>query len=205
MARRPLSIYTRGGDGGTTALRAGGRVRKDHPVVEATGTVDEAQAFLGLARAEDEPGGAIDAVLVRVEADLWVLMAELSVAEGERAALRPGETAVTAEMVSALEREIDAALDGLDLARSFAVPGENRLSAALDVARTVVRRAERLAVGLELAGSFAPAYLNRLSDLCWALARSSEVEHKVHRRRRPAGRAVLQQSSEAGDLEERDE
>jgi cob(I)alamin adenosyltransferase len=174
-----LRIYTRRGDDGTTALRAGGRVRKDDPVVEVTGTVDEAQAALGLARAESEPGSELDGLLVRVERELWVLMAELSTADEEREALRPGVTSVTEEMVRALEGEIDAALGGLELAPAFAVPGENRLSASLDVARTVVRRAERLVAGLDLGASRVPAYLNRLSDLCWALARSHEQAHLV--------------------------
>jgi cob(I)alamin adenosyltransferase len=172
-----LKIYTRRGDDGTTALRAGGRVRKDDEVVEATGTVDEAQSALGLARAECEAGGELDVLLVRLERELWVLMAELSTAKDERAALQPGVTSVTGEMVAALERDIDAALAGLELAPAFAVPGENRLAGQLDMARTVVRRAERLTVGLELEQSSVPAYLNRLSDLCWALARRHEDAH----------------------------
>ncbi len=172
-----VKVYTRRGDDGTTALRAGGRVRKDDPLVEMTGTVDEAQAVLGCARAECERGGALDLLLVSVEREMWVLMAELSTGLGERGSLRPGVTAVTAEMVSRLETEIDAALDGLELAPAFAVPGENRLAAQLDLARTVVRRAERLVAARELEGSQAPAYLNRLSDLCWALARANEGVH----------------------------
>jgi len=171
-----VRIYTRRGDGGETSLRAGGRVRKDHPLVELTGTVDEAQAVLGLARAECR-GEPLDALLVRLERELWVLMAELSTSPGERPALEPGRNAVTAEMVTALEGEIDAALAGVDLAAAFAVPGEDRLSAALDLARTVVRRAERQAAGVGLAGSHALGYLNRLSDLCWALARRHEARH----------------------------
>jgi cob(I)alamin adenosyltransferase len=185
-----MRLYTRRGDDGTTALRAGGRVRKDDPIVEMTGTVDEAQAMLGLARAECQRESDLDRLLVRVERELWILMAELSTAPGERASLEPGATAVTAEMVATLEQEIDAALGGLDLARAFAVPGGNRLAACLDVSRTVVRRAERLVAGASLGGSFVPAYLNRLSDLCWALARRNEDEHLLAGgagpRRRPA-------------------
>jgi cob(I)alamin adenosyltransferase len=172
-----VKVYTRRGDDGTTALRAGPRVRKDDPAVEVTGAVDEAQAALGCARAECERGGALDELLVSLERDLWVLMAELSTAAEERAALVGGTTAVTAEMVQRLETEIDAATAGLELAPAFAVPGENRLAATLDLARTVVRRAERLVVARELKESFVPAYLNRLSDLCWALARRHESDH----------------------------
>ncbi len=174
-----MKIYTRTGDGGTTALRAGGRVAKNSPVIEANGVLDEAQSVLGLARAETEPGGTLDALLIGLERDLWVLMAELATAPGERDRLEPGVTAVTPAMVEALESRIDAVMAPLELSPAFAVPGGNRLSAALDHARTVVRRAERLAVGLELGDSVVPAYLNRLSDLCWALARAAEDEHLV--------------------------
>ncbi len=181
-----MRVYTRRGDDGTTALRSGARVRKDSLAVEVNGTVDEAQAFLGLARAELARGEATDTLLVALERDLWVLMAEVATPSAARDGLVPGETAVSPEMVTRLEEAIDAALEGLDLAASFAVPGDNRVSATLDCARTVVRRAERLAVGLELAGSLVVTYLNRLSDLCWALARRAEREHLVNARARSA-------------------
>ncbi|MCU1491600.1 MAG: ATP/cobalamin adenosyltransferase [Acidimicrobiaceae bacterium] len=177
-----MKIYTRTGDRGTTALLAGGRVRKDHPAIETNGTVDEAQAFLGAARAECQPDTALDRLILSLETDLWILMAEVATEPNHREGLRAGETAVTAEMVARLEQEIDHALEHIDLERGFAVPGGSRCSAALDVARTVVRRAERLAVGLELPDSQVVSYLNRLSDLCWALARSVEIEHRVQRR-----------------------
>lgn len=185
-----MKIYTRTGDRGTTALRAGGRVGKDSPVIEANGTVDEAQALLGVARAEAEPGGELDRLLIAVERDLWVLMAELATAPEERARLEAGVTAVTSDMVAALEQRIDDVMGRLELTRGFAVPGGGRLSAALDHARTVVRRAERLVVGLQLADSQVPVYLNRLSDLCWALARDAEGEHVLaggRGARRPQG------------------
>ncbi|HUZ20823.1 MAG TPA: cob(I)yrinic acid a,c-diamide adenosyltransferase [Acidimicrobiales bacterium] len=177
-----MRIYTKQGDNGTTALLAGGRVRKDSPAMQAIGAVDEAQSALGLARAECERGDELDELLIGVERDLWILMAELATAPVERHRLEPGVTAATAEMVAALEAGIDEMTGRLDVDRAFAVPGANRLSAALDVARTVVRRAERLVVGLGLEGSQAVAYLNRLSDLCWALARCAEDEHRVNRR-----------------------
>ncbi len=174
-----MRIYTRHGDDGTTELRSGGRVRKDDALVELTGAVDEAQAALGLARAECEPASELDELLVRLERTLWVLMAELSTATADRAQLVPGQTAVTAEMVVELEREIDRSLEGLELERAFVLPGGSRLAATLDFARTVVRRAERLAAAQQLDGSAAMAYLNRLSDLCWALARRHETTRLV--------------------------
>ena len=169
-----MKIYTRTGDAGTTALLAGGRVPKDSLVIDATGTVDEGQAALGVARAESEPGSELDQLLVRIERDLWVLMAEVATAPAERGRLEPGVTAVTDQMVRELERRIDEVMESVELSPAFAVPGGTRLSAGLDYARTVIRRAERLVVGLELGESIVPAYLNRLSDLCWALARQAE-------------------------------
>jgi cob(I)alamin adenosyltransferase len=176
-----MRIYTRRGDDGTTDLRVGGRVAKDSLAIEVNGTVDEAQAALGLARAETERGGELDTVLTRLERDLWILMAEVATTPEHRLELVPGATAVTAEMIGALEQTIDAMTATLDLARGFAVPGGSRGSAALDLARTVVRRAERLAIGLDVDGagpaSLVVPYLNRLSDLCWVLARAAEDEH----------------------------
>jgi cob(I)alamin adenosyltransferase len=177
-----MKIYTRHGDDGTTALRVGGRVRKDDPVIALVGTIDEAQAALGLARAESEPGGWVDELLIAVERDLWVLMAEVTTAGGKQAAPEIGTTAVGAEMVKALEDRIDEIAAGVELAPAFAVPGETKASASLDFARTVVRRGERLAVSLDLDNSEVVAYLNRLSDLCWILARSQEHRHPVNHR-----------------------
>lgn len=182
-----MRIYTRKGDDGTTGLLGGGRVDKGDPLVELNGSLDEAQAFLGLARAECEPGEPLDVVLVELESDLWVLMGELALGPGASRALRERVAQVTPEMVARLERRIDEATAGLDLEAGFAVPGENRRSATLDVARTVVRRAERLACRLApTVPAPALAYLNRLSDLCWALARATEQSHAVQRRRADA-------------------
>ncbi|MDA8294990.1 MAG: cob(I)yrinic acid a,c-diamide adenosyltransferase [Actinomycetota bacterium] len=180
-----MRLYTRNGDGGTTALWSGERVRKDHPHIVANGAVDEAQAFLGLARAEADPASAVGTTLLECERDLWVLMAELATAPAGRARLVAGESAVDQAMIDRLEARIDAFVAAMEVERAFTLPGENRLSACLDVARTVVRRAERLVVGLELTGSLAAAYLNRLSDLCWALARACEAEHRTVHRGRP--------------------
>ena len=169
-----MRIYTRKGDDGTTGLHLGGRASKDDVAVEACGAVDEAQAFLGLARAEAERGSELDGLLVAVQRDLWVLMAEVATGPGNRAKLRPGQTLVTADMVAALEGRIDALGERVAMPTEFVVPGQNRLAALLDVARTVVRRAERRAVGAAQGSSMAVTYLNRLSDLLWTMARWQE-------------------------------
>jgi len=171
-----MRIYTRRGDDGTTGLYFGGRIRKDAPSVDAYGTVDEAQAFLGLARAETVPGSTLDATLIGLERELWVLMADLATDHANRHKLEEGRTLVTAAMVSALESRIDAVSAGFTMPTDFVVPGQSRTAALLDVARTVVRRAERLSLGVVAEGSQVVPYLNRLSDLLWTLARSQEAE-----------------------------
>ena len=174
-----MKIYTRKGDDGTTGLFYGGRVAKDSPRIELNGAVDEAQAVLGLARAETAAEGELDQMLVRLEREMYVLMAEVATATANRPKLAPGTTLVTEEMVSALESDIDAVSERFPMLTEFVVPGHNRVSAALDVARTVVRRAERLLGATDLAdeGSHVGPYLNRLSDLLWTLARWQEGEH----------------------------
>jgi cob(I)alamin adenosyltransferase len=184
-------IYTRKGDDGTTGLLYGGRVRKDAGPVEANGAVDEAQAALGLARAEAPAGSELEELLVALERDLWVLMAEVATAPENRSKLVPGKTAVSAEMVVALEKRIDDLATRFEMPSGFVIPGQNRISAALDMARVIVRRAERLVVatgvtdtdGLSEAGgsSNVGPYLNRLSDLLWAAARWQEGEHLASR------------------------
>jgi len=184
-------IYTRTGDDGTTGLLYGGRVRKDAHVMQINGAVDEAQATMGMARAESVPGSEVDGMLVVLERDLYVLMAEVATASENRSKLKPGVSLVTQSMVDALEKGIDELLDQFPMPTDFVVPGTNRLSASLDVARTVVRRAERLAVAEPIDGSLAATYLNRLSDLLWAMARWQEgdehlLARTVARRRRPS-------------------
>ena len=169
-------IYTRTGDDGTTGLFYGGRARKDSKLPVAYGTVDEAQAVIGIARAEARAGNdaELDAVLVGLERDLYVLMAELATLPENRHKLNPGTTAVTGEMVTHLEQLIDDYTARFEPPTDFVVPGETRPAALLDVARTVVRRAERAALGAELPASPVLVYLNRLSDLLWTLARWQE-------------------------------
>ena len=172
MARE--KVYTRKGDDGTTGLLYGGRVRKDSELPTAYGAVDEAQAVLGLARAEAGPGTELAGVIVGLERDLYVLMAELATLPENRTKLTPGTTAVTAAMVEALEHQIDATSERFEPPTEFVVPGETKVAALLDLARTVVRRAERHALVAAPAPSLVVTYLNRLSDLLWTLARWQE-------------------------------
>ena len=171
-----MSISTKRGDDGTTGLFYGGRERKDSARIETVGAIDEAQAALGLAWAEVR-GTRLDDELAGLERGLWVLMAEVATAPRNRPKLVAGTTVVTEEMVDALEVRVHELETAKTAPSEFVVPGQSRVGAALDLARTVVRRAERNAVALGLfEGSHVVPYLNRLSDLCWLLARSSEQE-----------------------------
>ena len=146
MTKAPTArLWTGKGDDGTTGLLYGGRAPKASRQIEAVGAVDEAQASIGLARAELRRGSKLDKVLIRVERELWVLMAELATGPRGRSKLVDGESRVTEDMVRALEADTDAIGSRLELSPEFVVPGQNRPSALLDVARTVVRRAERAA------------------------------------------------------------
>lgn len=169
-------IYTKKGDDGTTGLFYGGRVRKDSALPAAYGTVDEAQAVLGLARAEsiDAPDPELGHMLVTIMKDLYVLMAELATLPENRSKLSPGMSSVTPEMVAALETLIDELDTRFDPPTEFVVPGGNKVAAWLDLGRTVVRRAERLALSAAEAPSLVVPYLNRLSDLLWTMARWQE-------------------------------
>lgn len=166
-----MKVYTRAGDDGTTGLLFGGRVPKDSPLPTAYGAVDEAQAALGLARAETPDGGELDNILIAVGKDLYVLMAELATLPDNHDKLTDGQTRVTSTMVDALEELIDATSEKFEPPTEFVIPGTNRVSAALDLARTVVRRAERVAISAAADQSQVVPYLNRLSDLVWTLAR----------------------------------
>ena len=152
---------------------------KDSIRIELNGAVDEAQAALGMARSLVERGSELDRILVLLERDLWVLMAEVATAESDRPKLTAGKSLVTLEMVSGLEELIDEVQGKFAMPKAFVVPGENKVSAALDVARTIVRRAERIgvAVSAEVPESNIGKYLNRLSDLVWTLARWQEERH----------------------------
>jgi cob(I)alamin adenosyltransferase len=180
-----LKIYTRTGDDGTTGLLYGGRVAKDDPIMQITGTVDEAQAAMGVARAESEPGSELDQLLTQLERELYVLMAEVATDPTHRSKLVAGKTLVTEEMVTALEVRIDDLISRVSMPTEFVIPGSTRTSAALDLSRTVVRRAERLLVSSPIEGSLVGRYLNRLSDLLWALARCTEGDEQLLARGAP--------------------
>jgi cob(I)alamin adenosyltransferase len=174
-------LYTRKGDDGTTGLLFGGRVAKDSERPRALGAVDEAQAVMGVARALAPDGGEVDDALTLACRDLWVLMAELATAPENHHKLVDGQTRVSAEMLAALEAQVDALGARFEAPSQFVVPGQTPLAAQLDVARTVVRRAERESVAAAAEGSLALAYLNRLSSLLWVQARWVEGEHLLAR------------------------
>jgi cob(I)alamin adenosyltransferase len=181
-----MKIYTRKGDDGTTGLLYGGRVAKDSTVIAANGAVDEAQAALGVVRAEVDKDSELDAILVGLERDLYVLMAELATAEANRVKLTPGVSLVTTEMVDGLEGRIDELTGRFPPITEFVLPGHDRVSAGLDLARTLTRRAERAALAAAPDGSLVGPYLNRLSDLLWTMARWQEHgESVLSRRQRP--------------------
>ena len=136
-----MKVYTRTGDDGTTGLLFGGRVGKDDVGPEAYGAVDEAVSALGLARAELEPGSELHELLVQLQRELFVVGAELATAPDNRAKLKPEVSLVTAEMVTRLEPIIDDVTARFDAPREFVLPGQNPVAAALDLARTVIRRA----------------------------------------------------------------
>ena len=185
--RAARKVYTRTGDDGSTGLLFGGRVGKDTLGPGAYGAVDEAVSALGLARAEAERGSELDQLLVRLQRELFVVGAELATAPENRAKLQPGVTLVTADMVEALEPIIDDVTSRYEPPQEFVLPGENRVAAALDVARTVVRRAERESVAAAnadwLPDSLVVPYLNRLADLVFTLARWQEGTFRPARAR----------------------
>lgn len=173
-----MKIYTKKGDDGTTGLFYGGRVSKDAAGPEAYGTVDEAVAALGVARAAAS-GEMADEVL-RLQRELFVVAAELATAPANRTKLEDGVSRVTPAMVANLETAIDEVVAEVGMPTEFIVPGGNPVAGAIDVARTVVRRAERRSVayadegGLE-ASQVVP-YLNRLADYLYMLGRAAEGE-----------------------------
>ena len=174
-------LYTGKGDDGTTGLLFGGRVPKDAAQPRACGAVDEAQAAIGAARPLCEPGDDLDGQLVHVCRDLWVLMAELATLPENHHKLADGQTRVSLDMVHRLEQLTDDVGTRFEVPKEFVVPGQTALAAQLDVARTVVRRAERESVAATAEGSHVLPYLNRLSSLLWAQARWVEGDHLLSR------------------------
>jgi cob(I)alamin adenosyltransferase len=179
-----VRIYTRKGDAGTTGLLYGGdRISKADLRTDAYGTTDEAVSALGLARAAlgnatDRTEARLHPLIERLQRELFVVGAELATHTDRRDRLTDAQTRVTADMVSALEAEIDALEASQPMPSEFVLPGESLSGAALDLARTTVRRAERRAVALaesgELPDSQVVPYLNRLADLLFVMARAAD-------------------------------
>ena len=183
------AVATRKGDDGTTGLLYGGaRIPKDDLRTEAYGTIDETVAALGLARAQlglkDSLGvlsvefGDLPDLILRIQRELFVAGAELATNPDAWDRLEDGRTRVSAEMVESLETVLRDLEDHVEMPREFVVPGETPTSAALEVARTTCRRAERRAVALGreglIPGPHLLPYLNRLADLLWVMARAAE-------------------------------
>jgi cob(I)alamin adenosyltransferase len=173
-----VKIYTRKGDDGTTGLWYGGRVAKFAGRPEAYGSVDEAASALGLARAAAERDSELYGDILRLQGELFIAGAELATAPEATDRLEEGVSRVTEDMVERLESDIDRYMERVDLPPKFVIPGGTELSARLDVARTAVRRAERRVAQLnqegELADDTVLAYLNRLSDALFAMARFAD-------------------------------
>ncbi|HEX9484568.1 MAG TPA: cob(I)yrinic acid a,c-diamide adenosyltransferase [Gemmatimonadaceae bacterium] len=168
-----MKIYTRTGDSGQTALFGGGRVPKDDLRVEAYGDVDELNAVLGLARGI-EVMPRIDEVLVAVQRDLFAIGALLATPDREKMAHHLEKARIDETRIAELERAIDEGDTELTPLRAFIIPGGSPKAAALHVARTVCRRAERHVVRLQRdveLPALVVIYLNRLSDVLFTLAR----------------------------------
>ena len=165
MGKRLSKIYTRTGDDGTTGLGDGTRVAKDSLRVDAYGTVDEANSAIGMVLASESVPQNVRKVLTEVQHDLFELGGELCI---------PGHSAVTDEFITRLENELDTLNADLPALQEFILPGGGAAAAACHLARTIVRRAERITTTLAGADSVRPEalrYLNRLSDLLFVIAR----------------------------------
>jgi cob(I)alamin adenosyltransferase len=190
-ARSPIDsvVATTKGDDGTTGLLYGGsRISKDDSRTEAYGTVDEAVAALGLARANlgakrrsgtlAAPLAGLGDLILRFQRELFVVGAELATNPDAWDRLEDGRTRVSEEMVNGVNEVLVELEASIEMPREFVVPGETPTSAALELARTILRRAERRAVSLRreglIPGDNLIPYLNRLADLVWVLARAAE-------------------------------
>ena len=174
-----MRIYTKKGDDGTTGLLYGGRVPKDHARTDVYGTLDETVSALGIARA----GGLVprvEEIVVRLQREMFVAGAQLATSDENQGKLQDGISRVTAEMTATAESDIDALIEVHPLPQEFVLPGETSGSAGLDLARSIVRRAERQAVHMDRAGLVPDPevlrWLNRVSDLLFVLARFEEAE-----------------------------
>jgi cob(I)alamin adenosyltransferase len=174
-----VKIYTKKGDDGTTGLLYGGRVSKDDVRAEVYGTLDETVSALGVARA----GGLVprvEEIVVRIQREMFLVGAQLATSEDNQGKLQEGVSKVSPSMTAQAESEIDALLEDHPLPQEFILPGATQGSAGLDLARSTIRRAERHAVAMDRAGMVTDPeilrYLNRVSDLLFALARYEEAE-----------------------------
>ena len=173
-----VKVYTKRGDDGTTGLLYGGRVDKDDLRTDAYGTVDEACSALGLARADLAEEPRWHDMVLAVQRQMFVLGAQLATHTDHWGQLTDGISRVTPDMITAMESQIDALTAEQALPQEFVVPGQRRAGAAIDLARTIVRRAERVVVAMlrreMLPDDLLVRYLNRLSDYLYVLARAVE-------------------------------
>jgi cob(I)alamin adenosyltransferase len=174
-----MKTFNKRGDGGETSLLYGVRVAKNDPHCEAYGTVDEANSALGLARALSQ-NKRIQGILFQVQQDLFTLSAELATPKERYAEFVQKHRGVSQEMVHQLEDIITELENEIEMPHSFIIPGSTVSPAALDLARTIIRRAERRVVDLkemeQVANEELPKYLNRLADLIFTLARYEEKQ-----------------------------
>ncbi len=175
-----MKIYTRKGDDGTTGLWYGGRRPKSDARIDAYGTVDEAGSALGVARSLCGPDDdEVRNDLLSMQRDLFVAGAELAAAPEAADRLEDGVSRVTDAMTAELEPAIDRYMSRVELPPKFVIPGGTQLSGQLDLARAILRRAERRVAALGEAGELASpsvlAYLNRAADLVYAMARFADV------------------------------
>ncbi|HEY7624615.1 MAG TPA: cob(I)yrinic acid a,c-diamide adenosyltransferase [Candidatus Limnocylindria bacterium] len=180
-SRPSARVTTRTGDGGETSLFGKDRVRKTDPRIEALGDLDEAQAALGLARSL-APRSALGRELLELQRGLYVAMSEVATPPSDLARLKER---IDADAVARLEGALEKVKKGVRIEGRFVIPGDDRVSASLDHARTVVRRAERRVVACveagQVAGDALLPWLNRLSDLVFVLARASERPSRSRR------------------------
>lgn len=184
-------VYTKYGDKGDTGLLYGGRVSKADLRLEAYGSVDEAVSALGLARALSQ-NTRVREIVYQLQKELFTVGAELATSPEEYDKLKEHFSTITPEMVQQLEDTIDALDAEMEVPKAFIIPGATPGSAAMDLARTVIRRAERRAVELKdkglLANPVVITYLNRLSDLAFTLSRYEEKSSRVEFEVKPSGR-----------------
>ena len=177
-------VATGKGDTGTTGLLFGGdRISKDDVRTEAYGTIDEATAALGMARAEligltGEGIAGLDETILSIQRDLFVIGAELATNPDAWNRLEEGRTKVSPKMLARINMLLAATEAAIEFPKDFVIPGSSKASSAIELARTIIRRAERWCVTLGreglLPGEHLLAYLNRLADLLWLLARQAE-------------------------------